>query len=827
MILEWTFLDLGMSVHVAVVRMSSFMPLSHLSMPGNERDPISLSTCKTAPAQTGLLTSSASITQPERSLSVGTTSTSRVTENSFVPTGATASVPTTTSVATIAESNLYQLFQSTAQPYAPTVQWSVPEATQPHIPLSNQLVSSNSLHQAPEQHTVGIGHHGPFVMDSGQALQQLAASVAERQRKCPKFSGESKYDDFDHWLQNIFRFHVPLDRYDERGKLLELRSALKEGSPAQRAFDFLELLAHGTYAVATQRLKERFRCMLTPEALRVEFSRLRFKPYQQTIQEFATEVEQMSIRTFPHKSAAERDAECRHQFRVGLGEDWAYKLLNCPDTANFHQTLRWVLERAAKQESIRTIKGLDRKDNDWRGAKRQPSADPVQTKTRTEAPSRFKNASNRFVPKITESRLSQLKRCWKCNEMGHTQHTCPRRNVGTETERYGHNQITTGMPTAPEEKQEDKQQYAERMRKLAEQAELEALKERCAKASQSNALMVLSTTNVEIHTDIEKERIAPVVGGSHFLDLEVGGLPVRALIDTGSPATIISEKLLHEIMKGNTEITPACLERPTVQLVDCGQHLLHIVGQITLVFKLIPGAERKVKVLINTDSTQDCLLGTNAQEELGFTLILPDGQEIPRSPAPTVERYSKESEPKDSTSKTSLPTANSTFTVRLLTTCRIPGYRGHTIKAKVEGDWSRVQNKEFLFEPDRETLQKFELDAESSLVKCDSTIALRVHNYSYSATFIGKDMVLGTVEPCELVPTGHSQGSGPEQGEEKAQVITGQVDIATPTLLTQLWINPELPPLLLPTYHQSWSPCLIGLASPVSMECSTMVVTPN
>ena len=96
--------------------------------------------------------------------------------------------------------------------------------------------------------------------------QQLAVSVAERQRKSPKFSGESKYDDFDHWLQNIFRFYVPLDRYDERGKLLELRTALKEGSSAQRAFDFLELLALGSYTVTTQRLKEQFKCMLTPEA---------------------------------------------------------------------------------------------------------------------------------------------------------------------------------------------------------------------------------------------------------------------------------------------------------------------------------------------------------------------------------------------------------------------------------------------------------------------------------------------------------------------------------------------------------------------------------
>ena len=46
---------------------------------------------------------------------------------------------------------------------------------------------------------------------------------------------------------------------------------------------------------------------------------------------------------------------------------------------------------------------------------------------------------------------------------------------------YGHNQVTTGMPTGPEEKQEDKQQYTDRMWKLAEQAELEALKERCSK----------------------------------------------------------------------------------------------------------------------------------------------------------------------------------------------------------------------------------------------------------------------------------------------------------------------------------------------------------
>ena len=99
-------------------------------MPSNERDPISFSTCETAPVQTSLLTSSARITQPERSLSVGTTSTSSVAENSFVPTGATASVPMT-SVATMADSNLYQLFQSSTQPYVPGSCWKLNLARTP------------------------------------------------------------------------------------------------------------------------------------------------------------------------------------------------------------------------------------------------------------------------------------------------------------------------------------------------------------------------------------------------------------------------------------------------------------------------------------------------------------------------------------------------------------------------------------------------------------------------------------------------------------------------------------------------------------------------
>ena len=119
-------------------------------MPSNERDPISFSTCETALVQTGLLTSSASITRLKGLLSVArTTSTSSVTELFLCQRELQPVYRQCTHnicCNKIAESNLYQLFQSTTQPYwCPTVHMrpvSMQEAPQPHIwPLSAQEVS--------------------------------------------------------------------------------------------------------------------------------------------------------------------------------------------------------------------------------------------------------------------------------------------------------------------------------------------------------------------------------------------------------------------------------------------------------------------------------------------------------------------------------------------------------------------------------------------------------------------------------------------------------------------------------------------------------------
>ena len=47
----------------------------------------------------------------------------------------------------------------------------------------------------------------------------------------------------------------------------------------------------------------------------------------------------------------------------------------------------------------------------------------------------------------------------------------------------------------------------------------------------------------------ESEESNKVVGPTLFLDVEIEGVPVEAVVDCGSPATIISRSMLHEIAR--------------------------------------------------------------------------------------------------------------------------------------------------------------------------------------------------------------------------------------------------------------------------------------
>ena len=129
-------------------------------------------------------------------------------------------------------------------------------------------------------------------------------------------------------------------------------------------------------------------------------------------------------------------------------------------------------------------------------------------------------------------------------------------------------------------------------------------------------------------------------------------------------------------MKSNPEVTPSLLTKPEVQLVDCSQHPLHIVGQILLTLKLnTEGTGQKVEVLINTSDAQTCLLGTNAQEELGIALVQANGEKLCCSAVSSAQPCANNKpDAEEGTEHNRSPHTPPTLTVSLVQTCQIPGY---------------------------------------------------------------------------------------------------------------------------------------------------------
>ena len=125
-----------------------------------------------------------------------------------------------------------------------------------------------------------------------------------------------------------------------------------------------------------------------------------------------------------------------------------------------------------------------------------------------------------------------------------------------------------------------------------------------------------------------------------------------ALIDCGSQTTIISRSFLHRIaeqLKQDGKPPPE-LTMPTVRLYGKdgpnGKNRLHVSAQVDLPVKAC-GKTMSVPMFVQPNSTQDCLLGTNASIPLGFKFEDGDGKPLGCSTDPPLVVESKsECEPK-------------------------------------------------------------------------------------------------------------------------------------------------------------------------------------
>ena len=131
----------------------------------------------------------------------------------------------------------------------------------------------------------------------------------------------------------------------------------------------------------------------------------------------------------------------------------------------------------------------------------------------------------------------------------------------------------------------------------------------------SGTLSVVSVT-----TDAEEAQLSPTV----FVDMEVNDFKIAVLVDTGSPATIISLAFVLQIL-ADQSLTPAqwkgeTLKRflpPKVALKRYGGHRVDIGSQTPLRLRLRDRCVKAV-VFVQKDAPNQLLLETDNQPKLGI-----------------------------------------------------------------------------------------------------------------------------------------------------------------------------------------------------------------
>ena len=313
--------------------------------------------------------------------------------------------------------------------------------------------------------------------------------------------------------------------------------------------------------------------------------------------------------------------------------------------------------------------------------------------------------------------------------------------------------------------------------KRATDERITELKQELRKAELAAAIETAGTLNtMEATGDSLGARLRPTV----FAPIEVNGVTAKALLDTGSPATIVSLAFVLRMLAGERtpdqsldqwkEATHQRFANPDLALNNYGGQRLSLIAQTELT---LSQGDREVQavVLVQKDAPNDLLLGTDLQPQLGFTLSLRKGggkvvgllgrggdgtsttdtegaedRSNRSNGAPLVTEESKQQSP--------LPGE-----VRLLQPVKVPAGHQKLVRASVD---SSVEAGLLLFTPlggDKDLLMK---DSAVELEN-DRFVTLVIQNYGTESVRLEKGVQLGVVARAELVTTSKGETTTREE----------------------------------------------------------------
>ena len=450
------------------------------------------------------------------------------------------------------------------------------------------------------------------------------------------FSGDESKDDgesFDRWIRRLER-HAELEQWTDREKLVHLELRLK--GRAERLFEILPDEVKRNYSSAVEGLRKR----LTPvrrEALVSAQLMKRKQKMSETVDQYAQDFESLFEHSYGRRSGMDTESKAllkRDLFVLGLKLKWQEKVL--PSAETFADCLH---QARAAEEQERQLGELH--------------------------PSKAAESSR---PSITDpphqKRPDTVTRCHRCGSTRHKVRDCPMKKP---TEATGQSSTVKGKPLEGS--------LDEQSRKLRDKwTEVEY--RRMAKAYQPTG---------------DVDTVTGSLGRLFYATVKVAGVPVEAMVDTGSSATIMSFDLFQKVGKA-ARIPREELRPPDVVLHDYNRRPIPIGAGVELCFEWNGERVTTVVYLKSELGTggEPCLLGTN--------VVIPLGLMVPGDGVETRQAKAKPS-------------------VRLVQGKRVPSHSAVVVKAQLETD--ELSDASVVFEPNRNWMNETGLQAEESVLGAD------------------------------------------------------------------------------------------------------------
>ena len=419
------------------------------------------------------------------------------------------------------------------------------------------------------------------------------------------FTGEGvqDVDTFRDW-HDQFELVACLGGWDDHCKLVNLTARLR--GKAHSFYRSCTPTHRSDYPLLVAELKRRF----TPvqlTAVQTQLFHERKQGPQESADDFAEELKRLFAKAYDGRSRGTPEAESMgetilaNQFVAGLLPGLKSKLVGSEGT------LGQLLAKARFEEA---------KSKELKALTRPP---PPMKKPNNGGPlpgTPPKHPAKWLTSGTAEKGDSQNRKCFNCGLTGHMRRDCPypkQSKGGNEARgRSTVANVTSGKPSSSHSKKR-----IDELRRQLREAELIDAVEQAA-----GTLHGVMPTR-----DSPKSKLGPTLRAP----VSVNGVTANALIDTGSPATIISLEFLMQtlVQEKTTEQTPAewrdtTMKRfssPKVTLNSYGGTRLDIMAQI-LVQLLQGNRKMDAVVLVQKGAPNDVLLGTDVQPQLGFSLLM-------------------------------------------------------------------------------------------------------------------------------------------------------------------------------------------------------------